>query len=315
MRKKTFLSIFLSSIIFTTFYFGYFKIKNILNKSENLSIAKIMKKDSPNMTIEAFTLQETEGADLDWVLNAEKAHMFSKKDQIVFEAVKTDIFNKTSKTEEYIINSKKGLYDMKKDKISLDEDVLIKTATGYEFLTDRVDYMVQTKKLDSSSKISVSGYLNKQGAIKVNGFGLDGDLYSGDFGIMNNVFASVGDQFRIESNSAIFNTNTSRVRFIKKVSALKEDLKIKGNELELYYTADGEIEDIVVKDNVVLQIDKKKALCEKAVINSQENKVVLTGRPELHLGRDIMVGERIIFFTDNDEVYVEKAKGDVQQGR
>jgi LPS export ABC transporter protein LptC/lipopolysaccharide transport protein LptA len=315
MRKKTFLSIIIFSLAFISLYFAYFKIKNMLSRSEVSFIAKMMEKNKPNMTIDSFTLQETEGSSLDWTLNADKAHMFKNKEQIVFESVKTIIFSKETKKEEYNINSKKGLYNMKEDKISLDEDVLIKTATGYDFLTDKVSYMVKEKRLDSKSNVSVKGKLGKQGSIKINGKGLNGDLYSGDFGIDTDVFASVGKQFRIESESAIFNTNTSKARFIKKVSALKEDLKIKGDELELQYTSGGEIEEIIVSRNVRLNIDKKKALCEKAVISSQENMVVLTGRPELHLGRDIMVGERIVFFTDSDEVHVEKAKGDVQQGR
>lgn len=315
MRKKTFLSIMIFSLTFVSLYFAYFKTKNILSRSDVSFIAKMMEKNQPNMTIDSFSLQETEGIFLDWTLNADKAHMFKNNDQIVFESVKTIIFSKETKKEEYNINSKKGLYNMKEDKISLNEDVLIKTATGYEFLTDKVNYMVQGKRLDSKSKVLVKGKLHKQGLIKINGKGLDGDLYSGDFGIDEDVFASVGKQFRIESDSAIFNTNTSKARFIKKVSALKDDLKIRGDELELKYTEGGDIEEIIVSRNVRLNIDKKKALCEKAVISSQENMVVLTGRPELHVGRDIMVGEKIVFFTDSDEVYVEKAKGDVQQGR
>ena len=313
MRKKTLLSIIIFSLTFTSLYFAYFKIKNILSRSDALSISKILEKDRPNMTIDSFTLQETEGDLLDWTLNAEKAHMFKNKNQIVFESVKTDIFSKETKEEEYKISSKKGLYNINEDRIILEDSVVIRTATGYEFLTDKVTYMVQAKSLDSKSRVSVTGQLDKQGLIKISGKGLDGSLQSGDFGITNDVFASVGKQFRIESEEAVFNINTSVARFMKKVSALKEDLRIKGDELELSYTSDGEIESIVVSRNVRLNIDKKKALCEKAVISSQENMVELTGRPELHIGKDIMVGQKIIFFTDKDEVYVKKAKGDVQQ--
>jgi hypothetical protein len=38
----------------------------------------------------------------------------------------------------------------------------------------------------------------------------------------------------------------------------------------------------------------------------------MIGRPEFYVGKDILVGEKIEFFTDKDEVRVSKVKAEIR---
>jgi len=84
--------------------------------------------------------------------------------------------------------------------------------------------------------------------------------------------------------------------------------------LKLGYTPKGDLQDIEVTGGVKIRAGQEKyALCEKALIRGSSSEVILTGKPEFHADGDIIVGQKIVFFTDSDEVYVEKVKAEVSE--
>jgi LPS export ABC transporter protein LptC/lipopolysaccharide transport protein LptA len=314
MRKKTLFSIFIFSLAFCLAYFAYFKIKNILSSDEKIFPTILLGEEGPSMTIKGFKLEESKGERLEWVLSANEARMFKNKGEILFTVVNTEVLGDGNKRESYTIKSDNGTYYTKQDKMNFNGNVGMQTSNGYDFVTDDVFYMAKEKKLETDKDVIIKGTSQKGEKIYVSGKGLKGDVNASDFKIMDNAVTKLGDNLEVQSQSALVNTKDSTAVFVEKINAKKGNVRIKGDKLEVSYTNKGDVNDIDVAGNVRLNIEKKLALCDNAVIKGSSNEIVLTGKPELHMAGDIMVGEKIVFFTDNDEVYVERVKADVSQG-
>ncbi|MEI6079032.1 MAG: LPS export ABC transporter periplasmic protein LptC [bacterium] len=313
MRKKTILSIIIFSLVFLTGYFTYFKIKNVLSQKESFFPIIAVKHEGPTMRIKGFKLEESNGEKLEWVLAADEAQMFKDKGEILFTTVSTDVKGDGKKKEGYVIKSSSGMYYTKEDKINFSGKVDVNTSNGYNFTTESVLYTAKDKKLATDDDIAVKGTLEKGDKIFVTGKGFNGNAETGDFNIRDKVYTKVGANLEIKSNKVTINTKKSTAIFVNEIVAKKDKMNIKGDKLEVTYGKSGDVNDIDVEGNVKLMMDKKVALCDNAVIKGNSSEIVLTGKPELHVGEDIMVGEKIVFFTDNDEVFVEKVKADVSR--
>ncbi len=56
----------------------------------------------------------------------------------------------------------------------------------------------------------------------------------------------------------------------------------------------------------IVQLDRR-ATGEKAIFYNTQKKVVLTGRPVVRQGKNVVIGERITILIDRDWVEVERA--------
>lgn len=313
MRKKTNRSILIFILTALILYLAYSQMKVFLSQKEIIFTSVTSKKERPAMTIKGFKLEETKGENLEWILNAAEANMFKNKGEIVFTDVNTEILGDNSKKDGYIIKANEGIYNTKLDKIDFNGEVGVQTSNGYTFSTDDVSYSAKEKKLDTKSNVTMKGTSQKGEGIFVSGRGLTGDADDGIFNIKGDVSTKIGSNLDIQSQNAEVNTQTSIAVFKKKIIARKGKMNIKGDMLEVKYSKSGEFDDIGVFGNVKLNVEKKLALCDNAVINNSTGEVVLTGKPEFHVSGDIMVGDKIVFNTENDEVFVERVKADVSQ--
>ena len=315
MRKKTIISMIIFSFVFIVGYFAYLKVKDVLSGSDNVLSNVLLNKGEPSMKIIGFRLEESKGEKLEWVLSANEAKMFKDKGEISFSSVSTQVMGDDKKQDGYTIKSKTGTYYTKDDKINFAGEVGIRTSDGYDFATDNVSYVAKSKKLDTDAPVTINGTSQKGEKIYVSGKGLKGNTDAGDFNILDDVVTKVGKHLEVQSQSAMVNVKKSKVIFKKGITAKKDKINIKGDKLEVSYGKNGDVNDIDVEGNVKLNVDKKMALCDNAVIKGNSTDIVLTGKPELHMSGDIMVGEKIVFNTENDEVFVERVKADVSQKR
>jgi len=296
---------------------GLFVYNTLKKRSEEKQAEDIQKRYSTSfssMGIKGFKLEQTDGNKLEWVLNAENAEMFKKDGYILFSNVSADIYGSGQEKDVYNLLSKRGIYYTNSDIISLENDVNIKTSGGYTFSTSGASYSAGSKKIFSDSSIVAEGESSKGDRLYLEGNGLRGNISSGDFLINKKVMTRFGDKLEIESNSATINSRIRKIVFENRVQARKKELDIKGRKLSVEYDKGGNISDIVVDGNVDLNIDTRRALCDRAVISTESDEVILTGKPEFHSGDDIVVGEKIVFYTNNDEVFVSRVKADVSEG-
>lgn len=110
----------------------------------------------------------------------------------------------------------------------------------------------------------------------------------------------------ITSDSMEAETKANKVVFKGNVVAKQQDVTITSNELMATYGDNGkELKDVLASGNVRITQQNKIAAAERALFLNAERKIILTGNPKVWQGKDIITGEKIIYFLDEDRTIVE----------
>ena len=107
-----------------------------------------------------------------------------------------------------------------------------------------------------------------------------------------------------------------RVIFIGNVVAKQGELTIRGDRMTIFYLEEknpqpneeglaGKVDRIEVDGGVHISQKEIVATGEHVVYFSEENKIVLTGKPRVERGKDSIQGEKITLFLDTDKSVVE----------
>jgi lipopolysaccharide export system protein LptA len=98
------------------------------------------------------------------------------------------------------------------------------------------------------------------------------------------------------------------ITFKGNVVANQEDVTLYSDRLIIYYEeATNKLNQIVAEGAVkIVQLDRR-ATGEKAVFHNAERKIILTGRPVIRQGKNVVVGDKITILIDRDWVEVERA--------
>jgi LPS export ABC transporter protein LptC/lipopolysaccharide transport protein LptA len=307
--KKRYIFTSLAVLLSIILYFSFKENYNIATL--DIDFLSSYEESIPGMFIEEFNLREESKKDINWVLDSKNAIMYEKKGFIEFKDVTTDIYKKDYKL--YALKSDKGKYLIKKDKIKLLENVTIKTNNGFLIKTDFIDYDSKKRTVKTNSFVEVDGFSNKD-KIHLEGYGVEGFLDQDVFYLKSNVKANLSDDMTVKSNNAKFSSSEKNATFLENVRANKSGIEIKADILKISYDENTNLNDIYVYNHVVLKFDNKEAMCEQAVILNSSKKIVMYGNPELYVENDVIVGEKIEFYTDSDEVYVSKVKAEVEKG-
>jgi len=92
------------------------------------------------------------------------------------------------------------------------------------------------------------------------------------------------------------------------VVAKQGDLTIYADMAHVYYEKKeegNEVREIVATGNVKILEGDRVATGQKAVFTNADQKIVLTGQPKAWQGKDMVSGERIIVFLEEDKSFVE----------
>jgi lipopolysaccharide export system protein LptA len=135
------------------------------------------------------------------------------------------------------------------------------------------------------------------------------------------VIGDTSESIEISSDNG-FEIDNKRhvVTFIGNVEAVKDDINIKCQRIELFYEnlsgnndpGKGRVKilEIIATEKVMLsRPDGGMATAEKAVYDQKGQKVVLTGNPVVKQGTDLVEGSKITLFLKEEKILVEgKAK-------
>jgi lipopolysaccharide export system protein LptA len=136
----------------------------------------------------------------------------------------------------------------------------------------------------------------------------------------NNLIQYEPGSILVKSDSIEIDNARHVVTFTGNVEAVRDDININCRKIELYYenlAGDDESEkgrfrvlEIIATDQVVLsRPDGVTATAEKAVYYQKDEKMVLTGKPVVKQGADLVEGSKITLFLKEERYEVEgKAK-------
>jgi lipopolysaccharide export system protein LptA len=121
-------------------------------------------------------------------------------------------------------------------------------------------------------------------------------------------FRESSQPIRIKSDALEWDYKGHVVTFKGNVVANQEDVTLYSDRLIIYYDeTTSKLNEIVAEGAVrIVQLDRR-ATGEKAVFKNAERKIVLTGRPVIRQGKNVVVGDKITILIDRDWVEVERA--------
>lgn len=114
----------------------------------------------------------------------------------------------------------------------------------------------------------------------------------------------------ITSDTVEADQKTNKVTFKGNVVAKQEDVTLYSNTLVIIYDPDTKkLKEIIAIGNVkVVQLDRR-ATGQKATFDQDKNKMVLDGDAVVREGTNVVRGERITFYVDEERSVVEPGKG------
>jgi len=114
----------------------------------------------------------------------------------------------------------------------------------------------------------------------------------------------------IDSDTVEANQKQSIVTFKGNVIARQEDTTLYANTLVIYYDQETKrLKEIIATGNVkVVRVDRR-ATSKTATFHQGENKVVFDGEAVVREGENVIRGERITYYVDEERSVVEGGKG------
>ncbi len=114
----------------------------------------------------------------------------------------------------------------------------------------------------------------------------------------------------ITSDTVEASQKENSVTFKGNVVAKQEDITLYANTVVVYYNPDTKkLKEIIAVGNVrIVQLDRR-ATGQKASFQQDANKVTLEGDAVLREGENVIRGERIIYYVDEERSVVEGGKG------
>ncbi|MBI5327313.1 MAG: lipopolysaccharide transport periplasmic protein LptA [Deltaproteobacteria bacterium] len=109
----------------------------------------------------------------------------------------------------------------------------------------------------------------------------------------------------ITSNNMEARKKDNLVIFKGDVAVQQKDYILYSNELHIYYAEAQEIKEMIAMGNVKMVQLNKVATGEKAVYNRETRVVVITGNPQVEQDCDVVKGDKITIFLDEDKSLIE----------
>ena len=121
----------------------------------------------------------------------------------------------------------------------------------------------------------------------------------------------------ITSDRMVADNRNRTVNFLGSVVAKREDMIIFSDQLSAFYTEQSKIEKIIARGNVKINQTDRTATCQEATFfQLPQQKVVMTGKPKVWQGKNIITGDKITILIKEDRVEVESDKQEGgKQGR
>ena len=114
----------------------------------------------------------------------------------------------------------------------------------------------------------------------------------------------------IVSDTVEANQKQNVVTFKGNVVAKQENVSLYANMLTIYYDPDTKgIKTVVATGNVKIVQLERRATSQKATFHQDENKMVLDGEAVIREGENVIRGERVIYYVDEERSVVEGGKG------
>ena len=123
-------------------------------------------------------------------------------------------------------------------------------------------------------------------------------------------FGKSKDPVDITSDKLDFDQKKNIATFTGNVIARQAETSLEAETLKVFFAeSDQSLREIIATGKkVVIKFQGKEALCKKMHYHAGDRKIVLTGNPSLDDGKNIISGEEITFFIDEERSVVKSGQ-------
>lgn len=247
-----------------------------------------------------------------WELHADEA-TGSSDELWVLKKVKVEFYNENQSS--FVVSGDVGEINGQTKNMIIRGQVVTQSSNGYQFETNDMKYIAETKMLVSENLVRMIGPDDKNGAgFKLDGQGFRIDLTKNKMYIESNVEASKAidsKNFTVTSNTAEFSNKSQEALFSGKVFMKFDQTTITAPQAFFRYSEKQKaLESILLKDRVILKDEGKSAVCQVLLMNLVTDVMTLSGQPKVQMGEDEIQGEEIVFLEGGKKVKINKVKID-----
>ena len=117
---------------------------------------------------------------------------------------------------------------------------------------------------------------------------------------------STGDLTVVTSDRLTYDAQRGFALFDRNVVVSDPSLKMKADKLVIYFGESNKVSSLVAEGPVILSQEDKRAWAGRAVYDVLSGKITLEQDPRISRGRDLLLGETIIFYRDQNRMEVTK---------
>jgi len=266
--------IYFLSILFLFLFFCGIKREE---KVFGLAKEQVLEESPSLQKIDNFTLEGfTETGKKRWELRADSADV--EEDLVKMKHVKATIWGEEGSVN---LESNKGAYDKKENKISLIENVLIKTSEGTRLTTERLVWDVQRQEANTNDEVVV-----EKENLTAKGKGATALTEVKKVELKENVEVRVEPKTVITCKGPLeLEYDKNMAKFYEDVEVVDERGKIYADRMDVFFNPqDKKIEKVFAYGNVRILHEGNTAYAEEAVYEAKESRVILKGKPKLVIG-------------------------------
>lgn len=281
-------------------------------KEEAEDLNKNVKRKAVEQKMVGVHLVENHNNTKGWELYADEA-TGSSDELWVLKKVKVEFYNENQSS--FVVSGDVGEINGQTKNMVIRGQVVTQSSNGYQFETNDMNYIAETKMLVSDNLVRMLGPDDKNGAgFKLNGQGFRIDLTKNKMYIESNIEASKaidGKDFTVNSNAAEFSNQNQEALFSGNVLMKFDKTTITAPQAFFKYSEKQKaLESILLKDKVILKDEGKSAVCQQLLMNLVTDTMTLSGQPKVQMGEDEIQGEEIVFLEGGKKVKINKVKID-----
>ncbi len=262
-------------------------------------------------------LVESKQGTRDWELFSDSAEDTSGKGAWKLDNVRVLFYN--ADKVDFVVTGKRGLISGDNKDMRIEGDVVTKSANGYVFQSNLVEYKSKQRLILSPDAVKMQGPPDEKGkGLNLSGVRMEAHVEESLMLIKENVTATKvlndGKSFKIRSGTAEFSGKNRLARFGNEVSIEIGPMRMQGPEARFEYRPDGDIlQSVVVQGGVKVSDEEKYATSDTVRFDPEQNKFTFKGRPRVVQNNDEITGEEIIFIDGGKKVKVEKIRARVEK--
>ena len=264
------------------------KIKLILLFVFWLAIPTEATTPEPEQTIDGFSLSGFgQAGERAWEIRGETADIFP--DQIRLNNFTGTVYDK----EKITVTAKRGNYNKVKNRVRLEDDVVITTESGAELTTDYLDWDRETQEVRTEAPVDIN-----RDNMFLSGIGIIGRTNLSNVNLKKDILLRVNDE---ERKIVVTCSGPLSINYADNIAVFHKDVLVNDSQsqiyadlMEVFFTiseSDSQsdffagktstIRKIIARGNVKIVRQGNVSHSNEAVYNAQAKTLTLTGRPKL----------------------------------